>query len=431
MTRSFWWLIWAAGVAAIPLTSFFVPRDGTPYPVVYALPERTGLVVWAGWGAGFALMFAGMLGLRGIRVRTAVIAQVCASVTIATLTIAAPSSDPYTYVVYGEIAQHGDNPWLWNRVAVDDDVTRVATTAWGNPVGPVPYGSAFLLGERALLHLVPHTSTRTLLLVERYVAALAAIGVTLLIRGPRIAFWALHPLVLFEFALGAHNDALMLLLVAASMRMHKPFLAGFAIGLAAMVKVVALGNLLLQRRAAIAVTAAGAALGVVTLLALEPQAATLGPQLHLVPQGPAPTFAVEKILEARRIAHPELAARIIVVFAAIALVLATRARWSRRDAPVYGVALVIAAAPLFYPWYATWALMPALFASRPLRGIVLALTAAVYLLDLSLFSAREGNHFHGITAVFWSVVAVSVASSVIAARRRRIRRVALATVCRT
>jgi len=425
----FWWLIWGVGVALIPLVSLHVPRDGTPYPVVLYLPERIGLGVWAGWGAGFGLMFLGMLGLRGVRLRTAVIAQACASVAIATLTLAAPSTDAYTYVAYGEITQRGENPWQPPLVTAADDATRVATASWGNPLGPMPYGPVFALGERALLQVVPHTSTRTLLLIERCVAAFAAIGVTLLVRGPRIAFWALNPLVLFEFAGAAHNDAVMLLLIAASMRLRRPFLAGIAIGFAGMVKIVALGNLLLLRWSSLPATIAGVVLVVVALLAFVPQAATLGPEVHLNLDGPSPIAAVQKLLAAHGVARPELAARMIVLIPVVALFLATRSRWPRRDTPVYGAALLVASSPLLHPWYATWLLMPALFASRPVRGVVLASTAAVYLLNLGVFPARV--HVHGITLAFWAVMIACAAYFFLFARRQRKGQAALLTTYQT
>jgi hypothetical protein len=239
------WLIWTAGVLLIPLTALLVPRGVGPYAIVDKLGGYTGMMIWAGWGIGIALMFFGMIRLRSISVRTAVAAQLCASAVIALLTVALASSDVYSYIVDGESAMHG---WGNGVIPVTDDSTCVAVAIWGNPVGPTPYGAAFILFERTLLALVPHTATQALVLVHRFVAAFAAIGVTLLIRGPRVALWAINPFVLFEFPLNGHNDVLMLFLIAASMRIRQSLLSGFMVGLAGMVKVVALGALAFRRR---------------------------------------------------------------------------------------------------------------------------------------------------------------------------------------
>jgi hypothetical protein len=414
-----WWVVWSTGVAILPLASVLVPRDGTPYPVVLFLPSLVGTLLWLSWGLALGLMFVGMLLLRAASVRTVVLAQTFASLFIATLTVAAPSGDPYSYVVYGQIAMHGENPWQPSRLPINDDATRIAAHSWGT-LGGSTYGPLFILGERALAGVVPHTSTRTLILVQRYVAALAAVGVTLLVRGPRIAFWGLHPLVFFEFALGAHNDVLMLLLIAASMRIRHSFLSGIAIGLGAMVKIVAFGTLLFRPKKSIVPTLLGVAVAVIALLAIEPQAATLAPVLHTTGQhdfgqGGTLTYLIQKPLESLHVAHPRLVAQVSLISAVLVLLYRTRRRWSRRDAPLYGAMTLLAIAPILTSNYVSWILLPALWASRPIRGVALALTAAAWLLNLGFFSA---DHTHGITLAFWGTVALAYGYFFIVARPR-------------
>jgi hypothetical protein len=421
------WIVWGIGVALVPVTSVLVPRDGSPYSLVLFLPERSGLLVWASWGLAFGLMFFGMLGLRAVSVRTVAIAQLCASLFIATLTVAAPSTDPFTYVVYGEIAQHGGNPWKPSLVTPNDEVTRVAIRAWENPLGATPYGPLFILGERALLAVVPHTSTHALILAQRFVALLAAIGVTLLVRGPRIAFWGLHPLVLFEFALGAHNDVLMLLFVAASMRIRQPFLSGIAMGLAPMVKIIAFGALLFRPRKGLAAALLGVAVVAVALFALEPKAATFAPMLHVAGNarfdGGTPTYVIQKLLERVHLPNPKLAAQILLVSTVLVLLYRARRRWSRRDAAVYGAMILFALLPIVNLNYVSWILFPTLWASRGIRGVALTLTAAAWLLDLGVFM---NHHPHGITLAFWGAVALAyVYFIVLAPKTGDARRIAL------
>jgi hypothetical protein len=423
-----WWIAWSIGVAIVPATSLLVPRDGTPFPLVLFLPDRTGLLVWSSWALAFGLMFLGMLGLRGAKLRSVVIAQLCASVVVATLTVAAPSSDPFAYAAWGEVEQRGANPWQPTPVTVNDDVMRVATQSWGNPIGAATYGPLFILAERTLLRFIPHTSTRELILVQRYLAAFAAIGVTLLVRGPRVAFWGLHPLVLFAFPLSAENDVFMLLLVAASMRIRQSFISGVALGLAAMVKLVAVGNIVFKQKRQIVATSLGMAVAAAALLAIEPKAATLTPLLHVAQQhqfgqGGTPTYLLQNLLESTRLPYPRLVAQAIVMATVLVLLYRTRRRWSRRDAALYGAMLLFAILPISNFNYVSWILFPALWASRPIRGVALTLTGAAWLLVLGVFMAR---HPHGITLVFWAVVALAYGYFFVLARdRHNARQIAL------
>jgi hypothetical protein len=416
-----WWIVWGTGVAIVPLASLLVPRGGNPLPVIQFLPARPQLLLSASWTLAFGLMFLGMLGLRGTNVRTVALAQICASLLVASMTLAAPSTDQFSYVVFGEIDRHGENPWQPTRVTTNDEVTRVAMESWPNPFPPTPYGPLFILGERALLGVVPHTATYTIIVAQRCVGALAAVGVTLLVRGPRIAFWGLHPLALFEFTLGAHNDVVMLLLIAASMRIRQSFFSGIALGLAPMVKIVALGALLFRSKKGLIPSLLGVVVAIVALLAIEPKAATLAPLLHLAGnarmEGGSPTYLIQKPLESMHLPHPRLAAQIIVISALAVFLYRTRRRWSRRDAPLYGVMILLATLPFLTSNYVSWMLLPTLWASRPLRGVALALTGAAWLLSLGGF--MPNNRPHGFTLIYWGAVVLAYGYFFILARPRR------------
>jgi hypothetical protein len=411
------WLLWSLGVALIPAAGLLVPREANSLPVVLFLPAHPQLLVSVCWTLAFGLMFAGMLGLRAASVRSVVLAQICASLVVASLTVLASSIDPFCYVVFGEMA----NPWQPTNVTLNDGVSRVAMEWYSNPFGPTPYGPLFILGQHALLAVVPHTSTHTLIVVQRFAAALAAIGVTFLIRGPRIAFWGLHPLVLFEFTLGAHNDVLMLLLVAASMRIKQSFFSGIVLGLAPMVKIVALGALLFRSKKGLIPALLGAAVAIVALLAIEPQAATLAPLLHVSGnanmEGGSPTYLIQKPLESIHVPHARSAAQIILVSAVGVFLYRARRRWSRRDAPLYGVLILLALLPFLTASYVSWVLLPALWASRPLRGVALALSGAACLINFGGY--MPAHRPHGLTLMVWGAVALAYAYFFILARPRR------------
>jgi hypothetical protein len=423
-----WWLLWGAGVALVPLGGLLVPGDGNPFPLAVNLPVRTGLLLWIVWGAAFASMFAAMLGLRTVGARTVAAAQLCAGIFVATLTFAAPSPDPYTYVTYGEIDRGGHDPWRPYHATVVDDATRVAVHAWGNPVGAAPYGPLFILGERALLAVVPHDATRTLILVHRYVALLAAVGITLLVRGPRVAFWGLHPLVLFVFPVSGHNDALMLVLVALSLRVRSAFLAGIAIGAAGMVKIVGLGSLLFRPSKTIVVTFAGAGAAIAGFLALQPHAATLAPVIRVTEHrhfgGGSPAYLIEKVFDALHFAEPRYAALLVLLWLTLLCLYRVRKPWSRRDASLYAALIVVALSPFVFANYVCWVLFPALWASRAIRGVALTFSGAAWLYYLPEMPADRP---HGVTVALWLPVAFACAYYFIAPRLReaQLRRTAI------
>jgi hypothetical protein len=402
-----WWTMWGTGVLIVPIAGWLVPRDGLPYPVVFMVPGRAGVLLWVAWGVAFGLMFGAMLGLRRAGFRTVAVAQLCAGLFVATFTPAAPSSDPYSYIVYGETAQRGGNPWQRIRVTTDYDAMRVAARSAEDAhfVGPSTYGPLFMLAERALVAVVPKTATARLVLIERYLATFAAVGVTLLVRGPRIAFWGLHPLVLFLFPVAAHNDVLMLLLLAASLRIRNAFFSGVALGAAAAVKLVAIGALVFRPKRMI-VQGIGAALTIGALLVLQPKAATLGPLLHVSMHsgygGGSVIFVAEKFLTALHLADPKLTAQLLLLGTLLLVLYRVRRRWSRRDASLYGVLILLGLSPFVWINYVSWALFPALWASRPIRGVALTLSGAAWILNLGIFTASRP---HGTTVILWICVA--------------------------
>lgn len=170
----------------------------------------------------------------------------------APLIISAPlfSRDVYSYVAQGKLAAAGIDPYEHGPSALAGWAADGVDPLWAD--SPTPYGPLFLVFGRAFVHVAgPDT----------YLAAmefrlLALVGVGLLAwavprlardfgASPAMALWlaVLNPLVLMHFVSGAHNDALMVGLIAAGMALtlrNRPFVGLLAVAAAGAIKPIGL-----------------------------------------------------------------------------------------------------------------------------------------------------------------------------------------------
>lgn len=395
--RRYGWLSWAIGAALFPVGALLVPHGTSPMTLANFLDGTPGIVLWGVWALGIAAMFFGMCLLRGAPLRQVLTAQLTGGILIAALTTATPSTDPYAYFVYGRWQATGVNPWHPPPLrASDPDATWIATMLHNPPV-PSVYGPAFVGFESALYRLAPSAPFATWVWMHRALMLLAAALVTGLVRGPRIAYWGLNPLIMLEFAVAGHNDALMLAFVALAMRVRIPLLAGMLAGVAGMVKLPALVVAVFLRKPVL--SAVGAAFIVAALVLAYPHALTsraLAMQTHL--RGNSPVAALEKLLIHAHVPHADLIAAALIL-AAIALVMHWSGhRWSRRNGPAAASLALLAVTPYLQSWYLTWPLMCAPWISRKLRLLVLTAGALAWLQDLGTISKLP---LHVSTAGFW------------------------------
>jgi hypothetical protein len=169
------------------------------------------------------------------------------------LLVVAPlfSKDVYAYAAQGEMMSHGINPYLYGTgVLGATPFSHLVDRLWINSSSP--YGPFFLVVDGWIVTVAHHD----LLLSIVGLRLLALVGVILFAvavpsiarsfgRDPATAFVlvALNPLVLLNLVGGAHNDALMVGLLAAGYafsRRHRPVVGIVLCGLAAAVKVPAL-----------------------------------------------------------------------------------------------------------------------------------------------------------------------------------------------
>jgi hypothetical protein len=358
------WILWWFGVALVPLSglimtfgtrrcSGFWPTDVvTHHRCVGAVPA----IVWLMWLLAFACMTAAMIGLERAKFRTVVLAQAVAGILFV-FTPTMPTADAYQYHIYGAMLGHS-SPWRPAPLVTDRPAVATGLRIWGNPPLPAPYGPLFVLYEHELGESFPRLSADQLIYIERVVGLLAALAITVLLRGPRVAWWALHPLILFEFAVAAHCDVFMLGFLAASVRLRNPIAAGIAIGCSAMVKLVGLGASAFRIGTLPYALATAAA-----IIAFFPTAATLAPAAAAASGfSGSPALFVIVLVHALHVPQPEAVTRAVVL--ALGIVVAISLRSGRRDAPLYGTLLFILCSTWIIPWYLTWLVFASRFAHR-------------------------------------------------------------------
>jgi len=377
-----WWIVWWIGVAIIPVSGIIVvtaAKTCTGFFPVGPLPDHGCMspvtaIVWGLWLLSFACMVIPLPRFDRVPLRTVVIVQIVAGIAFV-LTPTEPTADVYAYHVYGAVGPNWD-PWHPTVLVSNREAIVTGLRLWHNPPMPSPYGPVLVWYEHALLAAFPNFTADQLIYVERCISLAVAVFVTLLLRGPRIAMWALHPLVLYEFALAAHCDILMLGLIALAIRLRNPILAGVAIALAGMVKIVGLGAILFRPAAIASAIATVAVVALVDRQFITPKA--LYGAVYGFNGSPGLVIAVLMKL-VFHVQQPDAVVRALVVGAAIVCALTFRVQ--RRDAAAYAVLLLVAASSWIVPWYLTWPVFAARYAHRVTTIAVSVIAAASMLTE--------------------------------------------------
>lgn len=126
------------------------------------------------------------------------------------------SRDPYSYFVQGRLLELGIDPYANGAAAYEGWFRAGVDPMWAET--PTPYGPVFLLIERAIVGIAqtPFWSA----IGFRLVAVVGVIAIAYVVPrlatlqgiNPAAALWlsAMNPLVVLHFALGGHNDAVMI-----------------------------------------------------------------------------------------------------------------------------------------------------------------------------------------------------------------------------
>jgi alpha-1,6-mannosyltransferase len=158
------------------------------------------------------------------------------------------SRDVYTYAAQGEMMSHHISPYAYGPGVMG---TGTAFTTLADPIwwqSPSPYGPLFLRIDGSIVSLSGHSVLMSVVLLRLLAligVVLAAIGVGFIARHFRrdpmlaVLLVGLNPLVLLHLVGGAHNDALMvgLLAVGIALALYRhPILGIVVCALAASVK---------------------------------------------------------------------------------------------------------------------------------------------------------------------------------------------------
>jgi MYXO-CTERM domain-containing protein len=381
----------ALGVAAaIALVAAIVAANtrGSPVPVGGVEHADTAAIVFIlTFAAAFALYLGGLLVLRRIGAPLAVVCVIAAAIQL--IPLGGPlllSHDVYSYWAYARIeSRHDSDPYRVPpaRFPADPATLKVAP-GWRETTSV--YGPAFTAFSIGVDRITQNPET--VALVFRTVAALAAIGTTILAaciarrKAFAAAFVGWNPLLAVSFAGGGHNDALMLVLLLGALALGRRRRDGSAAALwilAAAVKAPALLLLPLQLARAgrcfwLGCAAAFAAGGIVSTLAFGTSWLTAFVRLGRNES----RFAIPVRLE--QLGVPDRVAHLLAVTALVAgaLWLLRQAR-DGRPRLALGACLLVLTTPWLLPWYSSWPVaLAAVEEDRTAQ--VLALIIAAYLL---------------------------------------------------
>jgi len=164
------------------------------------------------------------------------------------------SGDVYAYVIYGRLyGLHGINPYLLGSALPDygDGVLRQCLLFYGNPPPGDNYGPLWTFVAGGLARIESGFTLGAQVWTHRILAAAAAVATTAALlyamrrlpamdRIRRAGLFALHPLVLYEAAVGGHNDLLMIApaVWAFAVVDELPLVAGLLLGASIAVKYV-------------------------------------------------------------------------------------------------------------------------------------------------------------------------------------------------
>lgn len=368
------------------------------------------------------------------------------------------SRDAYSYYIQGELMRAGLDPYTNGAAALPGWFQAGVDPMWAET--PTPYGPLFLLIERAVVAIAetPYWSTVGFRLVALLGVVLAAIYVPKLAHAhgisPAAALWlsVLNPLVLLHFALGSHNDALMVGLMLAGLwcaTQRRPYATILSLAAAIAIKPIAIvlvpfaALMLLPRKASVIQRFVAYALGGISVLAvviavgiatgvgvgwiqalttpgsvrtwLSPPTA-IGMTIGLIGQFfgnyEVDAVAVETV-------------RLIGIATALvycAWLLLNPARRSPARSAVLAFTAIIFLGPVVQPWYLLWALpliaVTGLRKPWHLKAIVLG-TAVMVIYGLAEPTATSDAHLDLVDSLGFMMAIATVALVVLASPRER------------
>ena len=372
-----------------------------------------GPAALAGVYSGLALLGLGWWWYRHATVRASLVTL---ALWVAPLLVAPPlfSRDVYSYLAQGLMLDAGLDVYRFGPAALGGTVAAQVPAIWQHT--PSPYGPVFLIVARAVTGIVDgHLIAGVLAMRVVAVAGLALLAAAVPVlaratgRPPASALWlgVLNPLVLIHLVGGAHNDALMVGLLATGLAAavrHRPALATVLVVGAALIKApAALGlaavaaiwatHLPGRRPALRAALVVGAVAAAATVLLTRIAGTGYGWIGALSTPISATNWSPTGLLgrwTADLLTHDDVGAALAhdlwrwAGILATLIVAALAATYRQRLGPLPALGIVLLALVLFgpalRPWYVIWGLIPlAVAAHQPRVRLALALLCAALL----------------------------------------------------
>lgn len=368
------------------------------------------------------------------------------------------SRDPYSYFVQGKLLQNGVDPYTTGAAALEGWFRAGVDPMWAET--PTPYGPLYLAIEHAVVSVAhtPYWSAVGFRLVS--VLGIAIIGIYLpklaALHGisPTAALWlaGLNPLVLLHFALGGHNDAVMVACMLIGL--HSAMTSRRFASIAALASAVAIKPIAIvvvpftalyflprnassrKRLAAYTVTglavlalvvafglATGSGTGWINALTTPGEVRTwlspptaIGMAIGLVGQ-----WLGNDTLDPIAVQYVRLASIAAALLICAWLLIRPQRRTPLRGA-VLAFTVVIFFGPVVQPWYLLWALpliaVSGLREPWHLKAVVLG-TAVVVVYGLSEPTATSDTHLDLIDSLGFLAAIAVVALAVLASPRER------------
>jgi hypothetical protein len=437
----------ATGVGDLPATdelgawpSLFWPHPRA-WPAVLLAYLGITLIAGAWWQLGTATR--GLPDRLAFMIRTSVLWAL-------PLAVAPPmySRDIYSYLAQGALYASGMDPYRVGPSALGGALASNVSAIWQDT--PAPYGPLFL-GVASMVTMLTGQHIVLAVLAMRAVMIGALAGTTAcmvpLARrfgvDPASAVWfgVLNPLTLAHVVSGAHNDALMVMLMIAGVLLavrERPVAAAVVLGLAVLVKlpaVVALAVVVpaMARRLSgrYRMLRGGLAVGAVAALTMLAVTVVMGTwsgwvsalsDTARIRNGLSISTNLGIVINAlawlvgQGTGSVDVVGLVREVGVAIAGVLTLVVLLRTRGRPVYALAAIMFAVvllgPVVHPWYLLWGIVPLAVSTRDPRIVN---RASLLIVVLALYPMPWGEGFSPV--IGWGVVGATIGLMVLSAVR--------------
>ncbi|HEY6798801.1 MAG TPA: polyprenol phosphomannose-dependent alpha 1,6 mannosyltransferase MptB [Kineosporiaceae bacterium] len=356
------------------------------------------------------------------------------------------SRDIYSYLAQGALYASGLDPYQVGPSALGGPLASNVSTIWQDT--PAPYGPLFLGIAALVTAFAGHHIVLAVLMMRVVMIGALAVTTACMIPlarrvgvDPATAVWlgVLNPLTLAHVVSGAHNDALMVMLMIAGILLavrERPVAASVVLGLAVLVKLPAAVALAVvvpamsrRLRGRYPMARGGLAVAATAVLTVATVTVLMGTWYGWVSalsdtarirNGLSITTNVGIVINAlawfvgQGTGSVDVVgvAREVGVATAAVLTLLVLAR--TRGRPVYALALimfsVVLLGPVVHPWYLLWGIVPLAVSTRDPRVVT---RVALLIIGLVLYPMPWGEGFS--PAAWWGLIGTATGLLVISA----------------